>query len=313
MAKAKDFEGKNPDELFYVVEYSHEDAEKTGYSNYSYWGSVFQNFLKHRVAVLFAILFLVLTAFSFIALAIGKYDFATLKIDQSLRFIRPNSEYWFGTDDVGRDYWCQVWYAAQISIRLSLLVAIGESILGVVIGLIWGYVRSLDRFFTELYNLIDNIPMIIYMTLIALLVGHSFWIMVVAMIAIGWLNMARRVRNMVFMFRDREYNLASRCLGTPLWRVLTKNILPYLVSVIILRMALSIPATISLESTMSYLGIGLDISTPSLGVLLAKTRSWFLDYPYLLAFPAAIVSIISISFYVVGNAFSDAADPRNHV
>jgi oligopeptide transport system permease protein len=313
MAKAKDFEGKNPDELFYVVEYSHEDAEKTGYSNYSYWGSVFQNFLKHRVAVLFAILFLVLTAFSFIALAIGKYDFATLKIDQSLRFIRPNSEYWFGTDDVGRDYWCQVWYAAQISIRLSLLVAIGESILGVVIGLIWGYVRSLDRFFTELYNLIDNIPMIIYMTLIALLVGHSFWIMVVSMIAIGWLNMARRVRNMVFMFRDREYNLASRCLGTPLWRVLTKNILPYLVSVIILRMALSIPATISLESTMSYLGIGLDISTPSLGVLLAKTRSWFLDYPYLLAFPAAIVSIISISFYVVGNAFSDAADPRNHV
>jgi oligopeptide transport system permease protein len=313
MAKAKDFEGKNPDELFYVVEYSHEDAEKTGYSNYSYWGSVFQNFLKHRVAVLFAILFLVLVAFSFIALAIGKYDFATLKIDQSLRFIRPNSEYWFGTDDVGRDYWCQVWYAAQISIRLSLLVAIGESILGVVIGLIWGYVRSLDRFFTELYNLIDNIPMIIYMTLIALLVGHSFWIMVVSMIAIGWLNMARRVRNMVFMFRDREYNLASRCLGTPLWRVLTKNILPYLVSVIILRMALSIPATISLESTMSYLGIGLDISTPSLGVLLAKTRSWFLDYPYLLAFPAAIVSIISISFYVVGNAFSDAADPRNHV
>jgi oligopeptide transport system permease protein len=313
MAKAKDFEGKNPDELFYVVEYSHEDAEKTGYSNYSYWGSVFQNFLKHRIAVLFAILFLVLVAFSFIALAIGKYDFATLKIDQSLRFIRPNSEYWFGTDDVGRDYWCQVWYAAQISIRLSLLVAIGESILGVVIGLIWGYVRSLDRFFTELYNLIDNIPMIIYMTLIALLVGHSFWIMVVSMIAIGWLNMARRVRNMVFMFRDREYNLASRCLGTPLWRVLTKNILPYLVSVIILRMALSIPATISLESTMSYLGIGLDISTPSLGVLLAKTRSWFLDYPYLLAFPAAIVSIISISFYVVGNAFSDAADPRNHV
>ena len=116
---------------------------------------------------------------------------------------------------------------------------------------------SLDRFFTELYNLIDNVPYIIYMTLIALMVGQSFWIMAISMIAINWLSMARRVRNMVFMFRDREYNLASRCLGTPLWRVLTKNILPYLVSVIILRMALSIPATINLESTLSYLGIGL--------------------------------------------------------
>jgi len=191
--------------------------------------------------------------------------------------------------------------------------AIQSIVCGVIIGLIWGYVRSLDRFFTELYNLIDNVPYIIYMTLIALVVGQSFTIMAVSMIAIGWLVMARRVRNMVFMFRDREYNLASRCLGTPLWRVLTKNILPYLVSVIILRMALSIPATINLESTLSYLGIGLGIETPSLGLILSKVRGFFLDYPYLLVFPASIVSIISISFYIMGNAFSDAADPRNHV
>lgn len=151
------------------------------------------------------------------------------------------------------------------------------------------------------------------MTLIALMVGQSFTIMAVSMVAIGWLPMARRVRNMVFMYRDREYNLASRCLGTPLWRVLTKNILPYLVSVIILRMAQSIPATINLESTLSYLGLGLGIDTPSLGLLLAKVRGFFLDYPYLLIFPASIVSIISIAFYIMGNAFSDASDPRNHV
>ena len=292
MAKASDFEGKKQDELFYFVDYSPEEAERVGYSNYSYWGSVVQNFLKHKMAVVCLVLFLFLVIFSFIA---------------------PNSEYWFGTDNLGRDYWCQVWYATQVSIRLALIVAVGESILGVIIGLIWGYVRSLDRFFTELYNLIDNVPYIIYMTLIALVVGQSFTIMAVSMIAIGWLVMARRVRNMVFMFRDREYNLASRCLGTPLWRVLTKNILPYLVSVIILRMALSIPATINLESTLSYLGIGLGIETPSLGLILSKVRGFFLDYPYLLVFPASIVSIISISFYIMGNAFSDAADPRNHV
>ena len=248
-----------------------------------------------------------------IALAIGKYDYTGLISDTSKAFIKPNSEYWFGTDNLGRDYWCQVWYATQVSIRLALIVAVGESILGVIIGLIWGYVRKLDRFFTELYNLIDNVPYIIYMTLIALVVGQSFTIMAVSMIAIGWLVMARRVRNMVFMFRDREYNLASRCLGTPLWRVLTKNILPYLVSVIILRMALSIPGTINLESTLSYLGLGLGIDTPSLGLILSKVRGFFLDYPYLLVFPASIVSIISISFYIMGNAFSDAADPRNHV
>ena len=307
MAKASDFEGKKQDELFYFVDYSPEEAERVGYSNYSYWGSVIQNFLKHKAAVVCLILFLFLVIFSFIALAIGKYDYQTLVTDSSLAFRKPNSEYWFGTDNLGRDYWCQVWYATQVSIRLALIVAVGESILGVIIGLIWGYVRKLDRFFTELYNLIDNVPYIIYMTLIALVVGQSFTIMAVSMIAIGWLVMARRVRNMVFMFRDREYNLASRCLGTPLWRVLTKNILPYLVSVIILRMALSIPATINLESTLSYLGIGLGIETPSLGLILSKVRGFFLDYPYLLVFPASIVSIISISFYIMGNTFSDTA------
>lgn len=313
MAKASDFEGKNPDELFYFVDYSPEEAERIGYSNYSYWGSVLQNFLKRKMAVFCAILFVGLVTFSFVALSIAKYDYATLEVNNALKFTKPNAEYWFGTDNIGRDYWCQVWFAAQTSIRMALIVAVGESALGIVIGLVWGYVRKLDRFFTELYNLIYNIPIIIYMTLIALLVGRSFWIMVVSLVATHWLNMARRVRNMVFMYRDREYNLASRCLGTPLWRVLTKNILPYLVSVIILGMALSIPATISLESTLSYLGIGLDSRTPSLGVLLRDARLFFLDYPYLLIFPAVIVSIISISFYIMGNAFSDAADPRNHV
>ena len=284
-----------------------------GYPNYSYWGSVFKSFLKNKAAVFFLILFLALTIFSFIALAIGKYDYQTLVTDSTLAFQKPNGEYWFGTDNLGRDYWCQVWYATQVSIRLALIVAVGESIVGVIFGLVWGYVRSLDRLFTEIYNLFDSVPYIIYMTLIALMVGQSFTIMAVSMVAIGWLPMARRVRNMVFMYRDREYNLASRCLGTPLWRVLTKNILPYLVSVIILRMAQSIPATINLESTLSYLGLGLGIDTPSLGLLLAKVRGFFLDYPYLLIFPASIVSIISIAFYIMGNAFSDASDPRNHV
>ena len=313
MAKASDFAGKKDDELFYVVEYSPEEAERIGYSNYSYWGSVFKTFMKNKVAVLFLFLFIALVIFSFVALAVGKYDYKELIPYSSTSFQSPNSEFWFGTDNLGQDYWCQVWYATQVSIRLALVVAVGESIVGVIFGLIWGYVRKLDRLFTEIYNLLDSVPYIIYMTLIALMVGQSFTIMATAMIFLGWFQMARRVRNMVIMYRDREYNLASRCLGTPLWRVLTKNILPYLVSVIILQMALRIPATINLESTLSYLGLGLGIDTPSLGLILSKVRTFFLDYPYLLVFPASIVSIISISCYILGNAFSDASDPRNHV
>ena len=299
-------------QLFSYAEYRAQEAERIGYSQYSYWKSVWRNFLKKKAAVIMSLVFLALFLFTFVAGVIGKYDVYNLRIDNSLMFISPNSEFWFGTDNMGRDYWAQVWCATRTSIMLAVSVSLGQIALGVLIGLIWGYVRKLDAFFTNLYNLIDNVPTIIYMTLIALMLGKTTLIMGVAMIGFGWLATARNVRNLVFMYRDREYNLASRCLGTSIWRILARNIFPYLVSVIILRLALAIPGTIAYETTLTYLGL-MDISTPSLGILLRNARSYFLDYPYLLIFPAAIVSIITITFYLVGNAFSDACDPRNHV
>ena len=302
-------------QLFQFAEYRAQDAEKTGYSNYSYWKSVWANFIKKKVAVAMGIVFIALLVFTFIAPMISIYDANTVRIDhpnRETRFLSPNSHFWFGTDSLGCDYWCQVWSATRTSIILSVSVSIGQIAVGVIIGLLWGYVRKLDRFFTELYNFIDNIPTIIYMTLIALMIGKSTLIMAVALTAFYWLGTARNIRNLVFMYRDREYNLASRCLGTGLWRILTKNIFPYLISVIVLRLALSIPGIIAYETTLSYLGL-LDISTPSLGILLRDARSNFLEYPYLLVFPAAIVSLITVTFYLVGNAFSDACDPRNHV
>ena len=302
-------------QLFDFAEYHSQDAEKTGYSNYSYWKSVWANFTKKKVAVVMAIVFFALLIFTFIAPLISIYDANTVRLDhvnRETRFLSPNSHFWFGTDSLGCDYWCQVWSATRTSIILSVSVSIGQIIVGVIIGLLWGYVRKLDRFFTELYNFINNIPTIIYMTLIALMIGKSTLIMAVALIALYWLGTARNIRNLVFIYRDREYNLASRCLGTGLWRILAKNIFPYLISVIVLRLALSIPGVIAYESTLSYLGL-LDITTPSLGILLRDARSNFMEYPYLMIFPAAIVSLITITFYLVGNAFSDACDPRNHV
>ena len=299
-------------QLFEFAEYKPMDAERTGYSNYSYWKSVWQNFLKKKPAVIMSVVFILLFLFTFVSPLISKYTTETTRINYDLMFTSPNEEFWFGTDNMGRDYWCQVWFATRTSIMLAVLVATGEIALGTVIGLLWGYVRKLDRFFTELYNFVNNVPTIIYMTLIALMVGKSFIIMALAMIFFNWLSTARNVRNLVLIYRDREYNLASRCLGTGIGRILTKNILPYLVSVIILRLALAIPGTIAYETTLTYLGL-MDVTQPSLGILLRNARTYFLDYPYLLIFPAGIVSIITITFYLVGNAFSDACDPRNHV
>ena len=299
-------------QLFEFAEINYQEAERSGYSQYSYWKSVWQNFVKKKSAVIMFIVFAILFVFTFVAPYISKFDVNSLRYDTKIAFTSPNSTYWFGTDSLGADYWCQVWYATRLSIILALAVSLGQILLGTVIGLLWGYVRKLDRIITEIYNLIDNIPTIIYMTLIALMLGKSYVIIGTALILFGWLGTARNVRNLVFMYRDREYNLASRCLGTPLWRTLYRNIFPYLISVVVLRLALAIPGTIAYETTLAYLGL-ISVETPSLGILLRNARSLFMQYPYMLVFPAVIVSLITITFYLVGNAFSDACDPRNHM
>lgn len=307
--------GQSEAELFSFVEYHPEEAERIGYSEYSYWKSVWKNFLKKKSAVIMLVVFLAVFIFSFIAISplCTKYrHYTELESNKKVRFTTPNKDYWFGADNIGRDYWYQVWYATQHSVMLAAIVGVGEVVVGVIMGLLWGYVRKLDRIFTEIYNIIYSVPTIIYMTLIALMIGKTFMIMCVSLIIFNWIYTAKNIRNLVFMYRDREYNLASRCLGTKLGTILLKNILPYMISVIILRMALAIPQTIGMETTLAYLGL-LDVQEPALGLLLRNSREQFANYPHILIFPAVIVSLITVTFYLAGNAFSDAADPRNHV
>lgn len=322
--------GQSEAELFSFVEYHPEEAERIGYSEYSYWKSVWRNFLKKKSAVIMLVIFLAVFIFSFLAISplFTEYKhYSELTTNRNMKFALPGTvaevkdkktgevrshKYLFGADNIGRDYWYQVWYATQHSVLLAAIVGVGEVIVGVIMGLLWGYVRKLDRIFTEIYNIIYSVPTIIYMTLIALMIGKTFMIMCISLIIFNWIYTAKNIRNLVFMYRDREYNLASRCLGTKLGTILLKNILPYMISVIILRMALAIPQTIGMETTLAYLGL-LDVQEPALGLLLRNSREQFANYPHILIFPAVIVSLITVTFYLAGNAFSDAADPRNHV
>ena len=136
-------------QLFEYARYREQDAERIGYSEYSYWKSVWRNFLKKKQAVVMLIVFLLLFVFTFVAAVIGRYDVSHLRISDALMFTAPNGEFWFGTDNLGRDYWSQVWHATRTSILLAVSVSLGQIFLGVIIGLVWGYVRRLDRFFTD--------------------------------------------------------------------------------------------------------------------------------------------------------------------
>ena len=135
---------------------------------------------------------------------------------------------------------------------------------------------------------------------------------IISMCMVGWMAMARFIRNQVVIFRDRDYNLASRCLGSSTLRIVIKNLLPQMVSVIMLQTSLAIPGAIGDEVFLTYIGLGIPTSQASLGNLVEAGRVLMMDSTlrYQLVFPAAVVAFITIAFYIIGNAFSDAADPQ---
>lgn len=306
--------------LFRFAEFDSAAGERTGYSDYSYWRSTLRLFFRNKAALFLLAVLAVILAFTFLQPLIPHQRSATaINIDpatgRQFRNLPPSAEYWFGTNSIGQDLWARIWAGTRTTLLIGILVGIVEMFLGVAFGAVWGYVRKADRVCTEVYNVLNNIPTTIILMLLSYIMRPSFQTMVIAMCLAGWHGVARFVRNQIVIIRDREYNLASRCLGTPTRRIIVKNLLPYLVSVIMLQTAISIPGTIGWEVFLTYLGLGLPVSTPSLGNLVNEGRLIMMapDLRYQLIFPTIVVSIITVSFYVLGNAFSDASDPRNHV
>lgn len=306
--------------LFEFAEYDESKSELTGYSNYSFWRSTFQVFIKNKVAVVLLILIACIVLFTLIQPYLPNQKSPTqiyINPETNLQYrnVQPNDEFWFGSNSIGQDLWARIWSGTRTSLFIGVVVGLVEAVVGITIGALWGYVRKLDAIITEIYNVWDNIPTTVVLIILTYIMKPSIPTIIFAMCMTGWLQMARFVRNLIIIIRDREYNLASRCLGTPTSRIITKNLLPYLVSVIMLRMALAIPAAIGNEVFLSYIGMGLPVDIPSLGNLVNEGRSLIMDpsQRYQLFFPAAVISVVTISFYVIGNVFADSADPRNHV
>ena len=308
------------EELFSFAEFNSENAERGGYSNYSYWGSTVRAFFQNKSAVFFLFIMVIVLAFTFVQPYLpGQRDPLEIHYTEwglPLNNVPPGQDgFLLGTNSIGQDLWARIWSGTRTSLFIGFSVALVEAVVGILVGVLWGYVRKLDFFFTELYNVLDNIPQTLLLILISYVLKPGVSTIIFALCLTGWLGMARFIRNQIIIIRDRDYNLASRCLGVSTGRIIFRNLLPYLVSVITMRMALAIPAAIGNEVFVTYIGIGLPLDTPSLGNLINTGRSLMTMAPlrYQLYFPVIVLAVITISFYIIGNAFADAADPKNHV
>ena len=305
----------NMNDLFTFAEFDEMESEHIAAPRYSYWKSVFRTFFRNKFTVAVAILLLFILCFALIQpLTSGYSPILTPNINNSeMKFLKPSAEHIFGTDHVGNEVFDAVWAGARNSIIISFVCTGINMIIGILVGAVWGFSKKMDKWMIEVYNIVANIPFLLLAMILCYVLGAGMKSLIITMTCTEWVIVAYFIRTQVMIIRDREYNMASKCLGTRTMTMITKNILPYLISVIMTYVARMIPNLISYEVFLSYMGLGLGTTNASLGQSINLYTSYMKGYPHLFWIPVSVVALISLSLYIVGQRLADAADPRTHM
>ena len=222
----------------------------------------------------------------------------------------PSARFWFGTDTNGRDQFSRLLYGAQTSLLIGI-VANGIAVfIGAGLGLVAGYVRGLAGAaimrFTDLMMAFP--PLLLAIALAAILKpGLNIVILVIALV--NWVQIARVIYAETVALSEREYIEAARAMGAGTGRILLRHLLPHLVPTVIVYATLGIATTVLLESTLSFLGRGVQPPTPAWGMMIFESQSYFLNAPWLVFIPGAAILILALSFNLVGDGLRDALDP----
>lgn len=292
-------------------------SEHIAAPKYSYWGSVWRNFFHNKLAMFLLVIIIIVFLFAFIQPSVSGYDpMKTPNINnKAMHYIRPfkQSGYLFGTDDKGNSLFNALWAGTKNSLFLAVMATLITEFLGVVIGMFWGFSKKIDAVMIEVYNVLSNIPTTLIAMILVYALGAGMKQLIFALCITTWVSTAYFIRVQVMIIRDREYNLASKCLGTPTYKIILNNVLPYLVSVIITSISRDIPLFISTEVALSYMGVGLSEEIPSLGKMIQQYAPYMTSASYLFWIPVFTAAIVSVSLYIVGQALADASDPRTHM
>ena len=319
-----DFEKNNlsDEELFSIFDHSELESEKITAPRYSYWRSVLRVFFRNKVNIVILALLVFLILFAYIYPALVSYDPYANLLDPHSKHLSPakamnyfgsNIHWILGSGASGESTFDAIWNGSRISLALAFLCAAINMTIGVILGAVWGFSKKVDIVMTEVYNIVGNVPLVLLISVFAMLFSPTFWTMVFALTVVGWIGIAYFIRTQVIIIRDREYNLASRCLGTSTIKIAMKNILPFMTSVIVTLLATELPSYISYEVFLAYIGMGM--SDMSLGRLIYAAEGAMVTPGWEFEFwsPVAISSIITVVLYVVGQNLGDASDPRTHM
>lgn len=259
-------------------------------------------FGKFGIYLLLALILLTLAAPHFVPYS---YD----EIHLTSKNQPPSLQFWFGTDELGRDLFIRTWYGARISLFIGLTAAAIDLLIGIVWGGIAGLVGGrLDEMMMRFADVLYSLPYLLVAILLVVLLGSGLLSMVIAITLTGWITMARMVRGQVLLLKEMEYVLAARALGARLPRILFKHIIPNAYAPICVTLTLTIPSAIFSEAFLSFLGLGIQAPMASWGTMAHEGISALQYYPWRLFFPAFFLSLTILAFHMIGEGLKDAFD-----
>ncbi|MBX8993557.1 ABC transporter permease [Staphylococcus pettenkoferi] len=304
----------------------------------SFWQDAWDQLRRNKLAVIGMIGLLLIIIFAFVSPLLSDHDYAEQDVQRRnlpakipvldhIHFLPFDGQgadghdaykkagvkenFWFGTDQLGRDMWTRTWQGTQVSLFIGVAAALLDIFVGVVYGAISGFFGGrIDNFMQRLIEIIASIPNLIVVILFVLIFEPSLWTIILAMTVTGWIGMSRVVRGSFLKLKNQEFVLASRTLGTSKLKLIFRHILPNALGSIIVTSMFTVPSAIFFEAFLSFIGIGVPAPKTSLGSLVNDGRQMLLIHPHELFIPAILLSLLILFFYLFSDGLRDAFDPK---
>ena len=289
-----------------------EDAEvELGLPGHAgHWRLARDRFLAHRLAVASVVVLLLLVALVLVGPILSPYDPEHTNLN--LRYLPPSPAHVMGTDSLGRDLLTRIMFGGRVSLTIGVLAMTVAISLGVLIGGLAGFYGGVsDALLMRFVDMMLSFPRLFLLILFSVFFGGHFLTVVLLLGALSWMGVSRLIRASFLSLRERQFVEAARALGVPGWLVMLRHLLPNALAPIIVAATLGIATAIIAESTLSFLGLGIQPPTPSWGNMLKDAQTDMTTAPWTAVFPglAIFVTVVAINF--IGDGLRDALDPQH--
>lgn len=275
----------------------------------SFWEDSYCRLKKNKLAMLGLSTLLALIILSIIIPIFSTHKYYEANLP--MKNLSPSIESPFGTDELGRSMFVRIW----IGTRISLLIGISAALIDMIIGVLYGGLAGLiggktEEIMMRITDIISSIPNLLIIILLLVVMRQGIFTIIITIAITGWVGMARIIRGQILSIKEQNFIHAARGLGANNFRILTRHLIPNCFGSIITIVTFTIPHAIFTEAFLSFLGLGVQVPMASLGVMAKDGLSAISFYPYRLFFPAAFISIIMLSFNLLGDGLRDAFDSR---